>query len=171
MVSEAARAPEAEGVNDITMVHVPPAASEEPQVLFSVKSAGLAPVRAILEMLNAMLPVLSKVTASDELVISAGSFPKARLEGETVAVVPVLVPVPERLTLCGLPVALSVRVTAALRVPLAVGLKVTLIEQLAPAAIELPQVLVWAKSPGFVPVSAILVRVKAALPVLFRVMA
>ena len=53
---------------------------------------------------------------------------------------------------------------------MAVGVKVTLIVQLPPAATELPQVLVWAKSPGFVPVSAILVMVKAELPVLFRVM-
>ena len=41
---------------------------------------------------------------------------------------------PVRLTVWGLPVALSVRVTAAVRVPLAVGVKVTLIVQLAPAA-------------------------------------
>ena len=44
------------------------------------------------------------------------------------------VPVPVRLTVCGLPVALSVRATAAVRVPLAVGLKVALIVHLAPAA-------------------------------------
>ena len=97
-------------------------------------------------------------------------MPKAKLEGEILIVAPVLVPVPVRLTVCGLPVALSVRVTAAVRVPLATGLKVTLIVQLAPAATELPHVLVWAKSAGFMPASARLVRVKAALPVLFRVM-
>ena len=83
--------------------------------------------------------------------MSTGSFPKVRLEGEILATAPVLPPVPERLTVCGLPVALSVRVTAAVRVPVAVGVKVTLIVQLAPAATELPQVLVWAKSPGLVP--------------------
>ena len=86
------------------------------------------------------------------------------------AAAPVLAPVPERLTVCGLPVALSVRVTAAVRVPLAVGVKVTLIVQLAPAATLDPQLLVWAKSPALVPVSAMLVMLKAALPVLFRVM-
>ena len=57
---------------------------------------------------------------------------KVRLVGERLATA--AVPVPVRLTLCGLPVALSVRVTAAVRVPLAVGVKVTLIVQLAPAA-------------------------------------
>ena len=49
--------------------------------------------------------------------------------------------VPVRLTVWGLPVALSVRVTAALRTPLAVGVKVTLIVQLAPAATLAPQLL------------------------------
>jgi hypothetical protein len=54
------------------------------------------------------------------------------------------VPVPERLTVCGLPAALSEMLTDAVRVPVAVGLNVTLIVQLPPAATELPQVLVSA---------------------------
>jgi len=79
------------------------------------------------------------------------------------------VPVPERLTVCGLPLALSVMLTEAVRLPLAEGLNVTLIVQLLPAATELPQVLVWAKSLALVPVSARLVMLKAALPVLPKV--
>jgi hypothetical protein len=47
-------------------------------------------------------------------------------------------------------------VTLADRVPLAVGVNVTLIVQLAPAATLDPQVLVCAKSPGFAPVSEML---------------
>lgn len=43
-------------------------------------------------------------------------------------------------------------VKLALRVPVAVGLKVTLIVQLAPEAKLEPQLLVWAKSPLLVPV-------------------
>ena len=39
---------------------------------------------------------------------------------------------------------LSVTVRLAFRVPVAVGLKVTLMAQLAPAATELPQLLLWA---------------------------
>ena len=74
---------------------------------------------------------------------------KVRLVGEMLTAG--AVPVPVRLTLWGLPVALSARVTAALRVPLAVGVKVTLIVQLAPAATELPQLLVCAKSLALVP--------------------
>ena len=92
---------------------------------------------------------------------------KERLVGDRLATA--AVPVPVRLTVWGLPVALSVRVTAAVRDPLAAGVKVTLIVQLAPAATLAPQLLDWAKSLALVPVTARLVRVKAALPVLLRV--
>ena len=54
---------------------------------------------------------------------------------------PATVPVPERPTVWGLPPALSVMLIEDARLPLAVGVKVTLIVQLAPAATELPQVL------------------------------
>ena len=67
-------------------------------------------------------------------------FPKVRLVGERLTPVGA-VPVPERLTVWGLPLALSVMLSEAVRLPLAVGLKVTLTVQLAPAATELPQVL------------------------------
>jgi hypothetical protein len=57
----------------------------------------------------------------------------------------------------------------ALRVPAAVGANVTLIMQFAPAATPLPQVFVWEKSPGFVPVKPKLGAFSAAFPVLLRV--
>jgi len=69
-----------------------------------------------------------------------GWLPKARLVGERLA--RAAVPVPERLTVCGLPLALSVILTEAVRLPLAAGVNVTLIVQLLPPATELPQVLV-----------------------------
>ena len=94
-------------------------------------------------------------------------MPKARLEGETLA--PGAVPVPLRLALWGLPLALSVMLSEAARLPLAEGVKVTLMVQLPPAATELPQVLVWAKSLALVPVTVTLVIVNVALPVLVRV--
>ena len=55
---------------------------------------------------------------------------------------PSYAPVPDSVTFCGLPEALSVTLNAAGRAPLTVGLKVTLIVQLAPAASEDPQVCV-----------------------------
>src|SRR5260370_741630 len=77
------------------------------------------------------------------------------------SLVVVLEPVPVRLTDCGLPEALSVMFRVPVRVPEAVGVKVTLMLQLAPAATELPQVLVSAKSP----LAEMLVRLSEALPV------
>jgi hypothetical protein len=52
----------------------------------------------------------------------------------------------------------------ALREPAAVGVNVTLIVQLAPAATLLAQLFVWAKSPGFVPPRAMFDMLREALP-------
>jgi hypothetical protein len=82
---------------------------------------------------------------------------------------PGAVPVPLRVTDCGLPAALSVIVTLAARLPLAAGAKVTLMVQFEPPARELPHVFVWTKSPLLVPVIAMLVIVIATVPVLLNV--
>ena len=92
---------------------------------------------------------------------------KARLVGERLTTA--AVPVPGRLTVWGLPVALSEMLSEAVRLPLAEGVKVTLIVQLAPAATLDPQLLVWAKSLALVPKTAMLVALKAELPELVRV--
>ncbi len=55
--------------------------------------------------------------------------------------------------------------------PAALGEKVTVIVQDPPAATLVPQVVVRAKSAEFVPVTVMLVTVKAAFPVFFNVMA
>lgn len=57
-------------------------------------------------------------------------------------------------------------VSEAERAPLAVGVKVTLIVHIFPAAMELPQVLLWAKSLAFVPVTATLEMLRLPLPLL-----
>jgi hypothetical protein len=84
--------------------------------------------------------VFFKATVCFELVVRMGWFPKETLVGERLTTG--TVPLPARLTLWGLPEALSVMLRVPLRVPVAVGLNVTLIVQLAPAASELPQLLV-----------------------------
>lgn len=71
--------------------------------------------------------------------------------------------------LCGLPVALSAIETEAVRLLMAVGWNVMLIVQFAPTATELPQVFVWLKSDGLVPVMEILLMLSVALPVLVNV--
>jgi len=99
----------------------------------------LVPVSARLVMLMAALPVLLRVAVCTALVVPTDWLPKTRLVGERPSTA--AVPVPERLTVCGLPLALSVTLTEAVRLPLAEGVKVTLMVQLAPAATELPHVL------------------------------
>jgi len=74
-------------------------------------------------------------------------------------------PVPVSETLCGLLAASSVTLRLPVRLPLAVGVKVTLAVQLSPALRTLgsaPQVLVSAKSP----VALMAVRVTATCPLL-----
>src|SRR5207249_7803834 len=75
------------------------------------------------------------------------TVPKLRLVGESFAVVPI----PLRVTFCGLPVALSVMLNTAWRAPDALGANLTLIVQLAPTANEVPQLVDREKSPAFVP--------------------
>jgi len=70
---------------------------------------------------------------------------------------------------CGDPVALSVMVTAAASAPVAVGAKWPWMEQLAPAARLVPQVLAKTKEDALAPVTAMLVMVNAAVPVLVMV--
>src|ERR1035437_10307219 len=120
-------------------------------------------------MVKATLPELVRVIIWAELVVPTDWLPKERLEGETLTVE--VVQAPETLTVWGLPVALSAMAMAAMRVPAAVGLKVTLMVQLAPAATLDPQLLVWAKSLALAPDTAMLVTLKAELPELVRVTA
>src|SRR3954454_19676400 len=81
-------------------------------------------------------------------------------------------PVPASANWCGLPGALSVIVTLAVRAPEAPGVNVTEIEQEAPAASVLGligQLFVCAKSLAFAPVIAMLPIDSGALPTLVSV--
>ena len=90
-------------------------------------------------------------------------MPKLRVVGAKLALG--ATPVPDKATDWGLPAALSVTVIVPGWLPVAVGVKVTLMEQLAPAATEAPQVLVWA----YGALATMLVMVSAAVPPLVRV--
>ena len=90
-------------------------------------------------------------------------MPKAKLVGAKLTLD--AAPVPVRLTVWGLPVALSVTVIVPGRLPTAVGVKVTLMEQLAPAAREAPQVLVW----EYGALATMVVMFRAAVPELVSV--
>ena len=83
------------------------------------------------------------------------------------------VPVPVRVTTCGLAPSLSVTVTVPYRWPTTVGLNATLMAQFAPGATLVPQVLLEMKSPltlmeDIVSVAALwLVRVMVFMGLLF----
>jgi hypothetical protein len=79
------------------------------------------------------------------------------------------VPAPESAAACGLPLALSATVSEAVRLPVAAGVNNIAMVQVPPAATDAPQVLIWLKSLALAPVKAMLVMLKAAVPVLVRV--
>ena len=90
---------------------------------------------------------------------------KARLVGESVTEGVEAVPVPVSADVCGEPLALSAIVSVPVRVPVAVGVKVTEIVHFAPAATLAPQVLDSAKSPD----AAMEAMLNAAWPELVKV--
>jgi len=167
-VTLAVNDPLATGVKVTLMAQLAPAATLVPQLLLCAKSLGFVPPSPMLLTLNAALPVLLKVMVCEELATPTGWFPKLRLVGDRLTTG--LVPVPERATACGLPEALSVIAIDAVSALATEGVKITPIAQFAPAATLVPQLLLCAKSLGFVPVSPMLLTLRAALPVLLKVM-
>jgi hypothetical protein len=163
--TEALRVPVAVGWNVNVSVQLPLAATELPQLFVSVKSEGFVPATEMLVILKAVLPTLVSVTVWGALVCPTA------IAGNDSLVADNLTSVPKPLTAidCGLPLASSLISTEALRVPAAVGWKVTLIPQCAPAATELPHVFVCVKSDGFAPPNEIPVMVRVAVPVLANV--
>src|SRR5690242_6150339 len=101
------------------------------------------------------------------LLVPTDMLPNARLDGERTATA--VVPVPERLTLCGLPAALSAILTIAVRDHAAVGRKVILIVQLDRVLRLDPQVSLKTKSLALLPATAMLVKLIDELPLLVRV--
>jgi hypothetical protein len=153
------RDPAAVGVKVTEIVQVPADATEAPHVLVWLKS----PLAAMLVMARAAVPVLVSVTDCAALAVFRTWFPKLKLVGARLTAG--AVPVPASETVCGLPVALSVTVTEPVRDPVAVGVNFTEMVQFAATATELPQVLVWLKSP----LAAILAIVSVADPVFVSV--
>ena len=86
------------------------------------------------------MPVLLKVTVMGVLVVPTGILPKFKLVGARFTAA--ITPVPVNAAFWGLPLALSVTDRVPVRVPVAIGLKLTLILQLAPAP-KLPPQLVF----------------------------
>jgi hypothetical protein len=124
-------------VNVTVIVQVPPAASEEGQLLVCEKSAAFRPVMLIEVIVSAVFCAFVNVVGSGLLELPTATVPKLNERGEKVTG---LTPVPFTRIFCGLLAALSEIVTVPDFVPRAVGEKVTVILHFAPAAIEVPQV-------------------------------
>lgn len=139
-VTAPVRVPAAVGAKVTLMEQELPAPREEPQVVVRAKS----PLMLMLESVNELDPVLLIVMLCGALVVPTVCAAKVNAVGEMLTDTVGVVPVPLKLAVCGLLRALSFTVSVPLRLPVAVGLNVTLMVQLPRAATEVPQVLVWA---------------------------
>jgi len=147
-------APEAVGVKVTPTVQVVPAATLVPQVLLEMPKG---PLVAMPENVSDPLWLLVNVTDLAELVEPTAAVLKLRDEADSVTGA---LPVPLRLTVCGLVAAPSVKVRAPGAAPSAIGVKVTPTLQLPPAATLVPQVLL-AIANG--PVATMLLMLSAVL--------
>ena len=158
------------GLKVTEMEQLAPAASELPQVLVWAKSAGLVPVMEMPLMESAAEPVFLSVAAWAALVVPLCAEKLSEAGVSDTAGAGAVVPAPVSVAACGEPVALSATESVAEKLVAEAGVKVTEMEQWDPAASELPQVLVWLKSAGFVPAMEMLPIASAAVPLFERVM-
>ena len=114
-------------------------------------------------------PLLVNGTDCGGLVVLT-SWP-AKVRRPDVGVICIAWPVPEKVTAGGAGEALLVSNKLAVLAPLATGLKVTLMVQLAPPGSEVPQLLVWLKSDGPMLVNARLPMESTPVPELVMVTA
>src|SRR5688572_16699154 len=157
------RTPSAVGVNVTLMMHVAVGASVAPQVFVCAKS----PDAAMLAMLSVVPPMFCSVSACAAVVAPMSWLPNASAGGvrDTAGPGGAAVPVPLSVELCGLPATLEATLTAPLRTPSAVGVKVTLIVHEAEGASVAAQVFVCAKSPD----AAMLAMLSVAVPMFWSV--
>ena len=130
--------PVAVGVNLTLIWQLDPAPSVDLHVV--VREKGLLAVMTT--DLSVAVPVLVIVTVCAALVVPTVCAANVKLVSERLTAG--AVPAPERVMVCGLLPASSEMVIAPVNGPTVVGVNVTLIVQLPPAATELPQVLVCA---------------------------
>jgi hypothetical protein len=178
-VSVAVRVPVALGVKAILIAQLAPAdkvLGSVPQVFVWPKSMEFVPPIAIPPSVRAALPVFVSVTDCAALTVPVAWLANVSVDADRVAagaaVEVEMPPVPDSATVWVLGVAVSLMVSVAARVPTALGVNVTLMVQLPPAARLLgrvPQVFVCPKFVGFVPPIVRLLIVIAAFPVLDKV--
>lgn len=137
-----------------------------------MKSPASAPVKLIVLIVTAELPLLVRVADFCPPALPTMTEPHVMDEGRAVTLPPCEVaPVPENETVSGVAELLSVSVQVADSAPTMLGWKVIFAAQLAEAARDAPHVVdVWMKSPAFVPVMDAGLRVTALDVVLVTVM-
>ena len=140
ILTAAVRLPEALGVKVTVIVQKLPAAREAGQLLISVKSPALLPVNPMLLMVRLRLPVFVTLTVCDGLVVSSACAAKVNVVAERLTMD--ALPVPVKVINWGVPGALSAMLIEAARLKMAVGVKVTLNEQVPLGVIGLTHVLV-----------------------------
>src|ERR1017187_3211968 len=119
----------------------------------------------MLVILSWTVPVLVRVATWGGPLMPTASLGKVRDDGEIVTV-GAGVPVPDKLTICGLMRSPSVMVIVPFQVSARVGVKVTEMVQVAPAFTVVPQVLVSPKDL----LATMLVMLREFLPKFVRVM-
>ena len=159
-LSCATREPFATGVKVTLTVQLEPAVSVDPQVVvLTAKSPLIVPARVMPEMARVPGSLFLIVTILAALVFPTLVAGKFKLEGVTVTG---RIPVPVKLTDCGLLLALSVMASVADLAPTAPGVKTTLTVQVRPAPRVPPHVVPdLAKSLAFAPVKEAPESVKA----------
>src|SRR5204863_3127826 len=166
IVTAPLRGPVAVGLNLTLMEQPPPGFIELAQLSVCVKSAGLAPVIAMLPIDNVPVPVFVSCTLLVPPFLPTLRFPKESDVGDRLTAG--AVPVPVRLTVCGLPAALSVTLTAALLAPVVVGVNVTLTVQLplgATAEAQRGTAMVRLKAPDMARLGVIRLAVRSVVMV------
>jgi hypothetical protein len=160
--------PAACGLNLTATEQLEPAARLVPQ-LFEVttKSAALLPLIETVLMVRVPVPEFLRLTLWVLELVKSSVVGNVKDIGdrETAGAVPV----PLRLVVCGLSLALSLTDKLAVRAPVALGVKVSVIVQ-APLAVKVAgQLLVCAKSAALTPVMKIELMARAPLPLFVSV--
>ena len=146
MLIEPVCVPVAVGVK-VTLIEQVPAAARVAGLIGQVLVWPYWALAVMLVMVRAAVPQLVRVTDCGALVVFTVWLVKVKPVGDNETAGAGVVPVPDSVMDCGLPAALSVIEIEPVCVPVAVGVKVTLIEQVPAAASVaglIGQVLVWA---------------------------
>jgi hypothetical protein len=165
MLSVPLLVPPATGLKVTEIVQLALAITEVPQVLVWEKS----PLAVMPEMVSEALPALVRVTVCAVLLVPDIWAGKVSEEDDKLTTAPI--PFPLKLTVCGLPLALSVKFSEALRIPMADGVNVTLTEHVPLGVTVAPEQVsaLVAKFVKFAPLMATVEMVRLAVPLLVTV--